>query len=66
MIFINIYFVPDRKKMKIKVKFLTDRQANRQTDRQVDRQTDRQTDRQIGRRETEYGLKTKINDNIYL
>ena len=49
MIFINIYFVPDRKKMKIKVKFLTDRQANRQTDRQVDRQTDRQTDRQLER-----------------
>ena len=48
--------------MKIKVKFLKDRQS----DRQRDRQSGRQSDRQIGRRETEYCLKTKINDIIDL
>ena len=34
MMFSNIYFVQDReKKMKIEIKFLTDRQTDRQTDR---------------------------------
>ena len=44
--------------MKIKVKFLKDRQTERHAGRQADRQ--------IGRRETEYCLKTKINDINYL
>ena len=56
--------------MKIKVKFLIDRQAHRQTNRhrQTDRhrQANRQADRQIGRRKTEYCLKTKTNNIIDL
>ena len=57
---IHYYLLCTRQKIKfkIKVKFLTDRQT--------EKQTERQTDRQIGRRETEYCLKTKINNIIHL